>query len=272
MDPIKGAAALGAGAVAIGGTGYGVYSYATHDPMPTDYVVLAGSGDNVADTNKIGNLYGNYLVAPFGNSGNNNQKWWEWSFRRWQEDSKVSNFPLSDDFSKEKVVHAYKTSGETGDSNEKSLNKVCKSVFDKDKGDIDRNNDTGKTKEKLRNALWRYCSFFGEEPKTIQEVTGEDYGNNTNGKANETKYIGVKGNDKFWEARNKEFYATTGTKSGSSATANGVFKTEYDKNTSKQPVKEIRDICEESYGKNPTSDSSTYPTDDITKFCTLDGN
>ncbi|GCE63475.1 hypothetical protein MHSWG343_04720 [Candidatus Mycoplasma haematohominis] len=271
MDPIKGAAALGAGAVAIGGTGYGVYSYITHDPMPTDYVVLAGSGNDVTGTNQIGNLYGNYLVAPYGKDAKDNKTWWEWSFRRWQEDSKDSNFPLSDDFSKEKVVYAYKASGATGDNNEKSLNKVCKSVFDKDKGDIDRNNDTGKTKEKLRNALWRYCSFFGEEPKTIKEVTGEDYEDNTNGKTGEAKYVGVKGNDKFWEARNKEFYEATGTRSGSSLTGSGVFKTEYDKNTSKQPVKEIRDICEESY-KATTSTTSQYPSTDMTKFCTLDGN
>ncbi|WP_216083710.1 hypothetical protein [Candidatus Mycoplasma haematohominis] len=272
MDPIKGTAALGAGAVVIGGTGYGVYSYATHDPMPTDYVVLMDSNDKVtADTN-IGGLYGNYLVAPYGKDAKDNKTWWEWSFRRWQEDFK-KGLTFSSDFVVANVKYAHRNSTETDTSkgDDKSLNKVCKNVFEKEKASIETTGSSATTNKILRDNLWKYCSFFGEEPKTIKEVTGEDYGNNTNGKASETKYIGVKGNDKFWEARNKEFYADSGAKSGTGATNNGVFKTEHTNKKNGQISKDIREICKEAYSAVTTTSNTQYPEADITKFCTLDG-
>ncbi|GCE63653.1 hypothetical protein MHSWG343_06530 [Candidatus Mycoplasma haematohominis] len=268
MDPTK--LAVGAGtAVLVGGGGYGVSALFSGDGMP-DYVVLS-VGNPSPTANTLGNLYGNYLVAPYGSRGkestgdvtkSNNSDWWEWSYKRWEKDLKKGS-TLSDEFKdNQKINGAFSITTPTSGT-AKALNQVCEEVYGKQKEDI--THDTGNpNKKNLDHDLWKYCSFFTAKPKTISET----YSNGSYGLTKKAELISVKdsSNSRFREARNKEFYASSGDKSGTNATS-GVFKTAFDgRNKNK---KHVREICSGAYSITKTNNETSYPENDVVKFCSL---
>ncbi|WP_216083248.1 hypothetical protein [Candidatus Mycoplasma haematohominis] len=273
MSTLKGAAALGAGAVIVGGTGFGVYRHLSHDPMPENYVVLAKSSDKVSDTAHIGNVYGDYLIAPFGDNGNDNKEWWDWSYRRWQADSENKNITLSGNFDKNVVKSSYRGKNETS-GEEKSLNKICQTVYEKAKTEINKEANKPE-KERLKNDLWKYCSVFGEAPKTVSDIGTENYGTGTFGEDKKDKLIGITGNDGFWKVKNKEFFErgdnNQGTGNGLTQATDSLFYDLYD-SKNKGSRGDLRNTCGAAYRVNKTSQPTEPKVTEtnLLKFCTLD--
>ncbi|GCE63050.1 hypothetical protein [Candidatus Mycoplasma haematohominis] len=266
-----GGSLLGAGAIGVGGA-YLAGAFGGEEVLgsePTVRVILHqddGFNTDYTDNNFIGKKYSKYLVAPIGSKGaegskTNNREWWAWSYARWQKDSKPQDNDLSTEFKGgSKVGSAFSDASDSSTA----LNKVCEAVYKKNKSEITSSGTSPDNQAKLKRDLFKYCSILGEV-KTISEV-GKTYGNSTKGQvdANKKTFIAIKGNDKFWEERNKEFYATSGDKSNSSATEGSKFKTE--PQTTTKP--NVRDICEKAY-ESSTSDTTNYPVADVSKFCTL---
>ncbi|WP_216082642.1 hypothetical protein [Candidatus Mycoplasma haematohominis] len=221
----------------------------------------------------IGKEYKNYLVAPIGSKGEgnlktDNQKWWEWSYKRWQADSGKTDNDLSDEFkNKDKVSSDFSDSTATSNTSPKALNKVCEAVYKQNKSTITTLESSPDNQSRLKRDLFKYCSVLGEV-KTISEAK-EAYGSNTKGKedANVKKFVAVNGNDKFWQVRNEEFYTDgDGDKSKSKVTDNS--SNEFKVKSSENSRSEIRVICKEAY-ESGTTDTQNYPSADVEKFCTL---
>ncbi|GCE63543.1 hypothetical protein [Candidatus Mycoplasma haematohominis] len=269
------AAVVGGGATVLtAGTSYGIYNAVSSDSMPVNFVVLSKDSTTFDGDTKIGNLYGDYLISPFGKDKNNNQKWWEWSFRRWQEDEKGTKRTLSSSFAKDKIKSGYQPESKTTEDEQKSLNKVCKNVYEKTKTDITKeNSDSNNDKENLRNDLWKYCSFFRETPKSIDEVEAKDYSvADTYGKKYASKLVGIKGNDTFWETRNKEFFEEVGkTSSILDATNDSLFKKLFDSKGGENKGN-IRETCKAAYFLKETKEDNKLAAtkDNVFKFCSLE--
>ncbi|WP_216082670.1 hypothetical protein [Candidatus Mycoplasma haematohominis] len=264
-----GAAAVGVGGAYLAGAFEGLGS-SEAEKEPAIVLLSEDTTFSAENTNLIGKLYGKYLVAPLGSKGDgdsktDNRKWWEQSYKRWKEASQPTNNDLSNEFkSSNQVSKAFSDNASEPDSS-KALNKVCETIYKKENSEITFE-DASNNKTKLKNDLFKYCSILGEV-KTIGEVSGESYDPNTNyggDSTNVKKFIAVTGNDKFWEIRNKEFYADSGDKSNSQASESSKFKSE-SKKTSKP---NIRDICKAAYGSAKTNNTD-YPDAEINKFCVL---
>ncbi|GCE63061.1 hypothetical protein [Candidatus Mycoplasma haematohominis] len=269
-----GGGALGAAAIGVGGA-YLAGAFGGLDSSEPVRVLL--SKDSTFDTeykntSNIGKEYGNYLVAPIGSREEegvtkNNEAWWQWSYKRWKADSDKQNDNLSDEFKdSKKIDSAFSKSAATSDS-PKALNKVCEDVYKKTKDSVIPAGSSTEDKTKLKNDLFKYCSILGEL-KTISEVVTETYvGANKKGAdpTNSKKFMAATANNKFWEIRNKEFYAGgDGEKSKSKATGNSKFKNGLDGN----PNSNVRDICAQAY-ESGTSDTADYPIADVERFCVL---
>ncbi|GCE63516.1 hypothetical protein [Candidatus Mycoplasma haematohominis] len=271
MDPTK--LAVGAGvAVLVGGGGYGISALFNGDVTP-NYEILKEDpkfSSDYSDANKVGKLYGNYLIAPYGSRGkentgdttkSNNKDWWEWSYARWKKDfdDAAIRSTLSDEFKDEtKVKPAFSGTVVTG-TGAKPLNQVCEEVYKKQKTDVYHSSDVKKAS--LWNDMWKYCSFF-DTPLTIVEKSAHRYTGNQYGAIKKSDLVSVedKNNSAFWDVRNSEFYAPNGDKSGTTVTT-GIFHTEKAKNT------HIKSICEDAYTKS--SSDSGYAEADVVKFCSL---
>ncbi|GCE63066.1 hypothetical protein [Candidatus Mycoplasma haematohominis] len=271
-----GGGALGAAAVGVGGAYLaGAFEGSGSSKVETEPEIVLllnefNSSSVYATAGLIGKDYGHYLVAPIGSRGENdskidNQKWWKRSYERWQEDSKSANNSLSAEFKNGQINSPFSSSAATSDS-PKALNQVCEAVYKKNKSSLGYEANAADNPTKLKNDLFRYCSIFGEL-KTIGEVSTETYANTKKGfdSAKIKIFIAVTGNDKFWEIRNKEFYAADGDKSKSNAKGNSSkFKEKSEAN----PNSKIRDICREAY-ESDKSDANNYPDDEISRFCVL---
>ncbi|WP_216083698.1 hypothetical protein [Candidatus Mycoplasma haematohominis] len=276
MSLLKAAVVGGGATVLTAGTSYGIYNAVSSDAMPVNFVVLSKDSTTVTEDTKIGNLYGDYLISPFGKDKNNNQKWWEWSFRRWKENIEKEGAILSSSFGKNEIKSAYQPKDKTTGDEEKSLNKICKKVYDQEKKDITKEaSDSSNDKQNLKNDLWKYCSFFGETPKSIDEVEKGIYKEDgTYGKTHATKLVGIKGNDTFWETRNKEFFGEkdqAGAGNGLNATNDSLFHKLYlSKNKGEQG--NIRETCKEAYSLKATQEGNkpTATKDNVFKFCALE--
>ncbi|GCE63572.1 hypothetical protein MHSWG343_05690 [Candidatus Mycoplasma haematohominis] len=286
MSLAKAAVAVGGAVLLTAGTTYGIYS--AMDPMPSDFVVLSKdtnySTTYSSSNDKVGELYGNYLISPYGltSSSENSDKpkdnkdWWEWSYRRLKSDLKGKNV-FSTDFSNSNIKHPYKTSGQTLNNGEKALNEICETVYGKTKTDIFKvTGDSDDNKENLRKDLFKYCSFFWEAPNTIGETKGESYSGNTSyGKKYESKLIGTKGNDIFWETRNKEFFeggeGNKGIGKDLSADTDSLFHGLY--STKGKPDQgNIKETCKKAYALQEGSTGTTPKTTkgNVFKFCSLE--
>ncbi|WP_216083330.1 hypothetical protein [Candidatus Mycoplasma haematohominis] len=279
MDPTKLAAGIGATAVLIAGGGYGI-SALLADGMP-DYIVLS-KGEPTPTDSTIGKLYGNYLVAPYGSRGktnisdetkSNSKKWWEWSYRRWEKDFKKGS-QLSDAFKDDKKINSG-FSDVTPEANKaKALNQVCEDVYKKTENDITP--DTDNNKKRLRDDMWKYCSFFGRKPTTVKEKDGESYDAGKYGQTKETELISIDDplNKLFWEIRNEEFFgkpSIDGIGVGLQETDNSLFKSLYDSKSS-QGRGTIKNACKEAYSltSNETG-TKKAKQDSVLKFCSLKG-
>ncbi|GCE63056.1 hypothetical protein MHSWG343_00340 [Candidatus Mycoplasma haematohominis] len=266
---LLGAGAIGVGSAYLAGAFEGSGSLEV-EAEPANVLLSEDSTFSTYTTDSwIGKTYGRYLVAPIGSKAvgdatANNEKWWKWSYERWQKDFKLKKDSLSDEFKDEsKVGSAFSAES----SSTTALNKVCEVVYKKDKNTITPADRTPDNKIKLKNDLFKYCSILGEM-KTISEVGESNYNNSTKGKdeTNAKKLVSVIGNDKFWEIRNEEFYANdNGAKSKSKATGgSSKFKAK----SAETPRPKIRDICGEAYNSQ-TSDTSEYPSGEVDIFCVL---
>ncbi|GCE63648.1 hypothetical protein MHSWG343_06480 [Candidatus Mycoplasma haematohominis] len=280
MDPTKLAAGIGATAVLIAGGGYGI-SALLADGMP-DYIVLS-KGEPTPTDSTIGKLYGNYLVAPYGSRGktnisdetkSNSKKWWEWSYRRWEKDFKKGS-QLSDAFKDDKKINSG-FSDVTPEANKaKALNQVCEDVYKKTENDITP--DTDNNKKRLRDDMWKYCSFFGRKPTTIKENANESYSTDGSyGKTKESELVSIDDplNKLFWEIRNEEFFGTTsseGIGAGLKVAEDSIFQPLYEDRFSANRGT-IKNVCKEAYflTSNETG-TKKAKQDSVLKFCSLKG-
>ncbi|GCE63070.1 hypothetical protein MHSWG343_00480 [Candidatus Mycoplasma haematohominis] len=273
---VLGAAAVGVGGAYLAGAFEGLGS--SEVEIEQKIVLLSQNSEfktEYGTDGKIGKDYGNYLVAPFGDTSaskdgqikENNRKWWEQSYENWKRDSENSSQTLSEEFKDtSKVSKAFSDSTDVSDSST-ALNRVCKSIYVKEKSTITLNTGSTGNEVKLKRDLFKYCSILGEV-KTISEAE-EIYNTDTKGKedANAKKFIAVNGNDKFWAKRNEEFndISNAGEKSRSKSTVTtSKFKTGLEGNLKSS----VKDICQEAY-KSSKDNQIDYPTAEVDIFCTL---
>ncbi|GCE63065.1 hypothetical protein [Candidatus Mycoplasma haematohominis] len=270
-----GGSLLGAGAIGVG-SAYLAGAFGGLDPSEPNRVLLSDysqSSSAYTEGDKIGKAYKNYLVAPIGSKTTggvttNNEAWWKWSYKRWQADSGSRNNVLSTEFENDKKINsAFSSTIPSPTVSPKALNQVCEDIYKQDKSSLIPVGNATENKTKLKNDLFKYCSILGEV-KTISEVEDADYGENTKGKdaTNSKKFVAVKGNDKFWEIRNKEFYGDdSGEKSKSKST---VGTSKFKAKSVETPRPKIRDICEEAY-RSGKDESTDYPSAEVNIFCVL---
>ncbi|GCE63571.1 hypothetical protein MHSWG343_05680 [Candidatus Mycoplasma haematohominis] len=234
------------------------------------------------DNNKIGKVYGDYLVAPFGSvlkTGNgssgkaveDNKKWWEQTYEVFKKDK-----GLSSEF-KDRIDRPYDnrvTAVSQTQEAKKALNKVCEEVYGKASTDIETSaSDTGHTKSNLREDLFKYCSFLGKEPIKVSESEYTDA--DSYGKKYSSKLISTtdRKNDKFWKKQNELFFEKTGDRSGKDLTdTNSIFKKLYDATGAKEKWDSLKKVCEAVYSKQEGgADVEKASKDDVLKFCSLKG-
>ncbi|GCE63988.1 hypothetical protein MHSWG343_09960 [Candidatus Mycoplasma haematohominis] len=279
---VKAGAVVGGLALTIGG-GFYVKTLLGEEVLCIPLTKEDGYSETYGDNStKIGKLYGNYLVAPYGlvpktnnnNSGEvveNNKKWWEKTYEVFKKDNASSN-----DF-KGKVSGAYDNRAVTASTEtNKALNKICEGVYGKESTDIKvSTTGTESDQSKLRKDLFKYCSFLGEEPTTIDTTKEESYSDNESyGKKHETKLIGTKGNDIFWETRNKEFFGAkdeNGIGHGLTENTDSLFHGLY-ATKGKSNQGNIRETCQKAYELKESGDVNkpTATKGNVFKFCSLE--
>ncbi|GCE63804.1 hypothetical protein MHSWG343_08110 [Candidatus Mycoplasma haematohominis] len=280
MNPAKLGAITAASVVAVGGTGYGVFHWFSGEVV----VVLSKTSNfdsTYSEDKHIGKRYGNYLVAPFGGviegSKSENRGWWKRAYERWSNDSSVTTTSLSSEFGKDNVKSGYKTEKEKGTNDDKSLNKVCKSVYLKKQDDhLDPKANSTDNKHKLWNDLWKYCSVLEGVPELLNATTD----NTTFLKKEEFKhkavavtYANSKATDRFWEIRNDEFFGADGKNGLGHGISDSIFATLYGKKSSRNENDTVKNICKEAYereiSKAQEANKPKIKEEEIKKFCYL---
>ncbi|WP_216083599.1 hypothetical protein [Candidatus Mycoplasma haematohominis] len=232
---------------------------------------------------KIGKLYGDYLVAPFGlskNDGNvdkskDNESWWALSYRNFEIDG-----ASSDDF--KKVEKVDKSFVDKDSQDNKSLNKVCETVYKGDYSTIDISSasTTETPQSQLRKDLFKYCSFLGKEPTTIsnKEEGKKKYSDDQSyGAIQASKLVSVtdNGNRLFWATQTKLFFEAEGDRSGSKdADANSIFKKLFDENKDKNKSWDlVKNACKTAYSKKGEDSAATdkAPKESVFRYCSLKG-
>ncbi|WP_216083625.1 hypothetical protein [Candidatus Mycoplasma haematohominis] len=235
-----------------------------------------------ASSTKVGKLYGDYLVAPFGSvlkTGNSssgkavedNKKWWEQTYEVFKKDK-----GLSSEF-KDRIDRPYDnrvTAVSQTQEAKKALNKVCEEVYGKASTDIETSaSDTGHTKSNLREDLFKYCSFLGKEPIKVSESEYTDA--DSYGKKYSSKLISTtdRKNDKFWKKQNELFFEETGDRSGSGLTEESPkFKELFEDKQKKNEWDALKKTCEKAYSKKSSdTDGDKAKKEDVLKFCSLKG-
>ncbi|GCE63538.1 hypothetical protein MHSWG343_05350 [Candidatus Mycoplasma haematohominis] len=232
--------------------------------------------------NTIGKLYGDYLVAPFGlskNDGNvdkskDNKSWWEISYRNFETDG-----ASSDDF--KKVEKVDKSFVDKDSQDNKSLNKVCETVYKKASTEVDVTEPAKETPQsKLRKDLFKYCSFLGKEPTTIsnKEKEKKTYLDvQSYGATQASKLVSVtdNGNYLFWVTQTKLFFEAKGDRSGSKDTdSKSIFKKLFDENKDKNKSWDlVKNACKTAYSKKGEDSAATdkAPKESVFRYCSLKG-
>ncbi|GCE63575.1 hypothetical protein [Candidatus Mycoplasma haematohominis] len=254
---VKGAAALGATAVVVGGTGVGAKFLL--DAQEPHCVRLKSPA-----TGKYGEDYKRYFAES---NGSENDKWWNWVFKnRYEKDTRDSSANRHEPLSKFKSL-------ESGSGVDKSLKKVCGEAYADEKANVvvSSSAKTDNTKYSEED-VWRYCSIFGNKPKTLREVKADDVSrkNNTFAKTKEDVLIDIAdpANQRFWDEQNTYFFGLKETELN--AGEKSIFKALY-KKQNKGQEDTIKNVCEEAYKKQSTvSDGSTTDAE-LLKFCSLKG-
>ncbi|GCE64013.1 hypothetical protein MHSWG343_10210 [Candidatus Mycoplasma haematohominis] len=247
---------------ALGGGGYFAWDYF----IDTEIRSLDNSK---YEENTFGKRYGIYLLDPFNRK---NKDAWEALFNKWNTDKdKTRPSPqLSNEFQKGKIDKGY--SNKEGEE-DKSLNKVCKTIFEQAESQV--------TNDKKTNT-WTYCSLLGEETKLISTTEKTEYNNKFGGKDEfQNKLVVVKksgttnANEAFWSRRNKEFFDEINLEdtSGKHASKDSIFATLYEKkHQQRREINDtVRDTCEKAYDKKITGgdEKIKFTEEDIKRFCFL---
>ncbi|GCE63560.1 hypothetical protein MHSWG343_05570 [Candidatus Mycoplasma haematohominis] len=251
---IKGAVALGATAVVVGGTGVGAKFLL--DAQEPNCVRL-----KTPQSGKYGEDYKRYFVDD---TDENNDKWWNWVFKnRYEKDKQDSS----------QNKHTALTKFEdlkSGSEKENSLKKVCGDAYKETNGgsgNIVSKSSVGNDGSKYsEDDIWRYCSIFGNKPKTLKEVNEADSSRtvNTFAKTKEEELIDTsyEGNEKFWEEQNRYFFGLKETDLNDVKTLfMDLFKNKNDT---------VKNTCAKGYLKT-TSDANEVAVEDLLKFCSLKG-
>ncbi|GCE63053.1 hypothetical protein MHSWG343_00310 [Candidatus Mycoplasma haematohominis] len=266
---LLGAGAIGVGSAYLAGAFEGADSSKV-EVEPANVLLSHNGTPSTYTSDTVGKLYENYLVSPVdskesGGTTINNQKWWEWSYKRWQADSGKENNNLSVEFKNSQKINSPFSGITVTEDSPKALNQVCEAVYKQNKSTIITLESSPDNPTKLKRDLFKYCSILGEV-KTISEA-GENYDNKKGGDStNKKTFISVTGNDKFWKIRNEEFYADgNGAKSKSKATGeSSKFKVK----SAETDKPEIRKICEGAY-ESTKEEQTNYPIADVNIFCVL---
>ncbi|GCE63491.1 hypothetical protein MHSWG343_04880 [Candidatus Mycoplasma haematohominis] len=253
---VKGAAALGATAVVIGGTGVGAKFLL--DAQEPNAITLTN-----IDANKYATDYKRYFVDDVNTSNN---KWWDWVFKNRYE------FDKNDSSDKRHTFLDKFKDLTSGSGNAKSLKKVCGAAYKEVTSNVvDKSSATSESNKYSEQDVWRYCSVFGNKPKTIQEAnTNNAIAAGKYGKDKETSLIDVDSpeNNLFWEKQEKDFFGDSGL--GVAAQGSSIFKTLHTK-TNRGKKDTVKETCREAYQKDKTQDASAFPEADVLKFCSLKG-
>ncbi|WP_216083548.1 hypothetical protein [Candidatus Mycoplasma haematohominis] len=164
MTP-QAAGAIAAGAVVAGGTGVGAYMLATSSAHPTtleEYLNQKGLQEEnktkYTTTGKLGSEVSNQklLVADV----EVNMDWWNKRYADMKEQGN-SSVKLRDAESQEfkAVTKGY---GTTNDDSTKALNRVCDSVYQKNKTDFTGDTGETRTKANLKADVEKFCTLKGE--------------------------------------------------------------------------------------------------------------
>ncbi|WP_216083616.1 hypothetical protein [Candidatus Mycoplasma haematohominis] len=250
---IKGAVALGATAVVVGGTGVGAKFLL--DAQEPNCVRL-----KTPQSGKYGEDYKRYFADDTDSS---NDKWWNWVFKNRYEKDK------QDTAANKHAALTKFLNLTSGSGSASSLKKVCGDAYkegsDTSSKVVGKSQVNGATDKYSEEDVWRYCSIFGNKPKTLQEVNSSDAGNsNEFAKTKKEKLIDIsyKGNEKLWEEQNRHFFGLK------QEDLNGV-KTLFT-NLFKNRNGTVKDTCAIGYTKT-TSDDSEVVEADLLKFCSLKG-
>ncbi|WP_216083697.1 hypothetical protein, partial [Candidatus Mycoplasma haematohominis] len=156
MDPVKGAAGLGAVALVVGG-GYALKGGLDNWTPEHSFLSEMDKFKEIYTDKTFGRIYGKYLIDP-----SKDEAWWNKQFNEvWKKDYEpkdgvAKNNGENDEFKKDtKVDKAFGASGDT-----KALNRVCDTAYKKDsKEHIKPESGNDPTKKKYREAIWKYCSI-----------------------------------------------------------------------------------------------------------------
>ncbi|WP_216083589.1 hypothetical protein [Candidatus Mycoplasma haematohominis] len=254
MDPVKGAAGLGAVALVVGG-GYalkgGLDSWTPEVSFLSKMDEATFKKDYTND--KFGKKYAKYLTDP-----NKNESWWKKKYDevlkneqevKGENGQVTNNNNLSSEFQKGAVSKGF----DSKDTN--ALNKVCEAAFKKDLTDIKPSSGTNTDKDKYRAGIWKYCTIFEKELLTVKDASNSSsYDGSKLGKTEEDVLADTKSenNKIFWERKQQEFFfgGTDKKGIGSKATADKAFGDLYKKKDSKEKeVGALKGVCETVYDK-----------------------
>ncbi|GCE63524.1 hypothetical protein MHSWG343_05210 [Candidatus Mycoplasma haematohominis] len=270
MDPVKGAAGLGAVALVVGG-GYALKGGLDNWTPEHSFLSEMDRFKEVYTEKTFGRIYGKYLIDP-----NKDEAWWNKQYKDvWSKDYEPqaastvqTNDSLSVEFKKtEKVDKAFGASGDT-----KALNRVCEIAYKKDsKEHIKPESGSDSTKQKYREAIWKYCSIFGKELLTVKDGGGNSLDAGKIGKAKEAVLASVNSpnNNEFWKRRQKEFFYGGDNKEGigKDADKEKEFGQLYKEKDSKSETEgALKGVCENVYGK---ATSETALQTEAVKYCGL---
>ncbi|WP_216083526.1 hypothetical protein [Candidatus Mycoplasma haematohominis] len=273
MVSTKVAGGIAVAVVAIGATGYGAWTL-TNYRDPVSLSEFSGfPGDNSGYKGKLGEIYGEYFVSPYGygastdanKKSEDNKRWWEVVFEIWKRDSEATDNKLGTEFGKNSIKSAYKTSSETEGDNEKSLNKVCDAAYKKTETELASKND-------YKENIWKYCSMGGKTLQTVKDqgTSGTTYTDSQIGKKNEETLASIssENNNWFWALKEKEFfYGRYGKQPIGKSLENGsAFKELFDEGGSLSVTGgRLKGVCKTAYLKEGNDATAT----DAIKFCTF---
>ncbi|WP_216083235.1 hypothetical protein [Candidatus Mycoplasma haematohominis] len=251
MDPLK-AAAVGGGALAITGGGYGVATLLGKEP----------SKKHIVNKGTEGNLSYEFQHHFVDASDGKNDSWWNWSYK--------SRYPSD--------TSRLSTEFKTGVSSGSELKSKCLTAYSQVVKTSIHSDTKEANKTQYEKDIWTFCSIEGKKPFTIEEAEIEEKEFQT-GQANASKLGGSKkaslistkhkGNDKFWEIQAQAFFETGGL--GSRATVDGAGFKELSTSAvtyaSKKTTSELKEACKNRYAE----DVETNKEKETLRFCSLQG-
>ncbi|GCE63577.1 hypothetical protein MHSWG343_05740 [Candidatus Mycoplasma haematohominis] len=263
MNPLQGAAAIGAGSALIGG-GYFGYAY-----LSISYITIADSSNQDGYKNGVAKDDLGKFVHPLLEE---NEKWWSKVYVVLENDKKTKQDTISSQFNK--VTSSFQKTG-TSDTH---LNQVCETAI----------KATEIVNSKYLKNVWTYCSVRpdlakdkGNEPTVVTTLEGktgiEDYklgkeGDNK-GKLASPEQV----NEKWWNWVYENKFKPRKEKTSSDLSTEFNLVNEGYSSSSNTALNKV---CEERYkeGKDKFSDESSDSEQNkyklkknVESFCTVEG-